>query len=377
LQDPRGNKQTWMFSRSNHHHQNEQRFTFGRRRPRSDSPPWTGQQDEPMAPVDLTLTKLSPRSGRTTKRGRATSSKQQPRPPTPPTPTLTLEGAEFEFDATAFFGSPRPVGRPATPAGVFDEPDNGASTISESCEASMERLEGLLSSALAMIPLLASTTTGFTEPIKDAIRVLTDLVQPGNTDVVPQDTAPPPATTTTEEPHTYAQAVMQSIPKPRRAHKNKARRTAAPSSRNTDDAPASLAVQLKAHTEGFLPQLCELLQRQDRPEPELDHPWAGVVVHNVPRDQLLSDLAEGRQYEEVGDSMGAEKSQVKDVRVLCRQEDYDSRATFSVRLMLTDEVLAQRAIRHGVFLYGTHCRVSRYRRRVVTSAGVPSVGRRS
>jgi hypothetical protein len=101
--------------------------------------------------------------------------------------------------------------------------------------------------------------------------------------------------------------------------------------------------------------------------------WTGVVVHNVPGDQLLSDVAEGKQYEEVGDSLGAERSQVKDVRVLCRQEEYNARATFSVRLMLTDEPLAQQAIRHGVFLYGTHCRVSRYRRRSKL-AGVPSVG---
>jgi hypothetical protein len=31
---------------------------------------------------------------------------------------------------------------------------------------------------------------------------------------------------------------------------------------------------------------------------------------------------------------------------------YDTRATFSVRLKLTDEVISKRAIRHGVFLYG-------------------------
>jgi hypothetical protein len=433
-----------MFSRSNHHHQNEQRFTTGRRRPRSDSPPRIGRQDELKPPVDLSLTTISPKSGRTTKRGRATSSKQPARPDTPPTPTPTPRDEPQRAESPSVSHSSylgtfdfnfEPVEQPLTPvADVFDAPGDSSGTISGSSEANLKLLESLLGSALAIMPLLTSTQTPYTDPIREAVRLLTEFVQDGSTDAALNTTLPPPATT--DQRFTYAQATKQPASHPRPAHKNKARRTAAPSTSNADNHPInppthrlllrwptsvtvpkgvtprtivdmvnthlpvrsqqpvrvvaanwsrngslilhtqapSTAGQLKAHATAFLSPLSELLQRQDRPEPELDVPWTGVVVHDVPGDQLLSDIARGKQYEEVGDSMGAERSQLKDVRVLCRQEEFNARTTFSVRLMLTDDFVAQRAIRHGVFLYGTHCRVSRYRRRTGKLTGVPSVG---
>ena len=55
--------------------------------------------------------------------------------------------------------------------------------------------------------------------------------------------------------------------------------------------------------------------------------------------------------------------EVKKVRALCSEEAADTKPSLSVRLMLASAGVATQLVWDGLFLMGTHCRVSRYRQR--------------
>ncbi|KAJ7491532.1 hypothetical protein B0H11DRAFT_2191282 [Mycena galericulata] len=53
-------------------------------------------------------------------------------------------------------------------------------------------------------------------------------------------------------------------------------------------------------------------------------------------------------------------AEVKAIRVLCRDEDLEAWEALSMRLTFSDAGAAKRFLSAGAFLFGTHCRVSRY-----------------
>ena len=52
---------------------------------------------------------------------------------------------------------------------------------------------------------------------------------------------------------------------------------------------------------------------------------------------------------------------VKDARILCRDEEVESKEQISLRLMFEDTNSARQVLSDGVFLFGSRCRVSQYR----------------
>ena len=104
---------------------------------------------------------------------------------------------------------------------------------------------------------------------------------------------------------------------------------------------------------------------------ELDVPWHGIVVHDLPAVSLLA-VFEGdrgddgeslRIWEALEKEAGIPQEHIRDVRMLCRYEDQENRDHLSLRVMLEDSSFCGHVCRNGVFLIGTHCHVSRYRSR--------------
>ncbi|KAJ7262609.1 hypothetical protein C8J57DRAFT_1513605 [Mycena rebaudengoi] len=97
---------------------------------------------------------------------------------------------------------------------------------------------------------------------------------------------------------------------------------------------------------------------------ELDTPWLPVVVHGIPALPLLESLKHEREdFWFALEQTGNGPSEVKAVRVLCRDDDYGKRETLSICLTFSDVSAAQRLLTSGLFLFGTRCRVSQYRPR--------------
>jgi len=103
------------------------------------------------------------------------------------------------------------------------------------------------------------------------------------------------------------------------------------------------------------------------PEIELDKPWFGVVIHNIPAQPLLESY-QGREamenlWDVVPNQTGLPPQDIRDIRVLCREEDLEKRDRLSIRIMLDDQRLSEHLCRDDVFFFKTPCRVSRYRPR--------------
>ena len=104
---------------------------------------------------------------------------------------------------------------------------------------------------------------------------------------------------------------------------------------------------------------------------ELDVPWHGIVVHDLPAASLLAafkgDRGEDGEalgiWEALEKEAGIHQEHIRDVRMLCRDEDQGNQDHLSLRVMLEDSSFCDHLCRNGVSLIGTHCRVSRYRPR--------------
>ncbi|KAJ6602588.1 hypothetical protein DFH09DRAFT_1125162, partial [Mycena vulgaris] len=90
---------------------------------------------------------------------------------------------------------------------------------------------------------------------------------------------------------------------------------------------------------------------------EADSPWVQLVVHGVPAQPLVTSL----EFEQEEFWTALEK--VKAIRLLCRNEELETRERLSLRLTFGDANAANRMLSSGTFFFGTHCRVSRYRPR--------------
>ncbi|KAJ6622194.1 hypothetical protein B0H10DRAFT_1944799 [Mycena sp. CBHHK59/15] len=132
----------------------------------------------------------------------------------------------------------------------------------------------------------------------------------------------------------------------------------------------STAVQLREHEQTIwtvVRPYFTLLER-DRPRLHLDKPWQRVVIHRVPVTEaaparlLVEELRWSNEgVEALADVMG--------VRDLCSFEGLQKRKEglrqgvpqeTSLLVMLLNADVVHRFLREGVFLYGSHCRVSVY-----------------
>ena len=136
------------------------------------------------------------------------------------------------------------------------------------------------------------------------------------------------------------------------------------------------AAQLKLHTQdihdnakaipGFSPP-------DDPPLVELDVPWHGLVIHGLPTLSLCDAYYSGEAYNDdmnIWDSLEEEtgilRTDIRDLRILCCEGEEERQGFLSLRIMVDDPVICDRLIRDGAFLFGTHCRVSKYRFRRTT-----------
>jgi hypothetical protein len=107
------------------------------------------------------------------------------------------------------------------------------------------------------------------------------------------------------------------------------------------------------------------------PELELDIPWHGIVIHGLPAVSLLAAY-EGDQgdngealglWEALEKETGIPQADIKDIRILCRDEEQGKRERLSLRVMLENPLTCDHLSQNGAFLLSTQCRVSRYRPR--------------
>ncbi len=104
-----------------------------------------------------------------------------------------------------------------------------------------------------------------------------------------------------------------------------------------------------------------------RPEVELDIPWHGLVIHDIPAQPLLEsyrgDENTNSLWDVVKEQIGLPGTNFRDLRVLCRDEDMENKDRLSIRIMLDDPRICEHLCRDKTYLFGTQCRVSRYRPR--------------
>ncbi|KAF8188340.1 hypothetical protein BJ912DRAFT_968526 [Pholiota molesta] len=99
---------------------------------------------------------------------------------------------------------------------------------------------------------------------------------------------------------------------------------------------------------------------------DLDVPWSGFVVHNIPAAPLIQAMeADGSLvfWKELDARSGIKEKDIRDTRVLCRDEEMRGKVHLSIRIMVDNPQIFDCLCRDGMFFFGTHCRVSRYRPR--------------
>ena len=103
------------------------------------------------------------------------------------------------------------------------------------------------------------------------------------------------------------------------------------------------------------------------PEFELDVPWHGVVMHDLPAVSLIAAYEGDRGddedalgiWEALEKEAGIPQEQIRDVCILCH-EDQEKQERLSLQVMLEDVSICDHLCCNGTFLIGTHCHVSRY-----------------
>ncbi|KAJ6474092.1 hypothetical protein DFH09DRAFT_1136965, partial [Mycena vulgaris] len=130
------------------------------------------------------------------------------------------------------------------------------------------------------------------------------------------------------------------------------------------------AVQLREHEQTIWGMVRSYfaLQERDRPRFHLDKPWQRVVIHRVPVTTTSTSRSLVEELRWSNEGIGA-LADVMGVRDLCSIEGLQKRREglrqgvpqeTSLMLMLLNVDVARRFLREGVFLYGSHCRVSVY-----------------
>ncbi|KAJ7512613.1 hypothetical protein B0H11DRAFT_1946522 [Mycena galericulata] len=141
-------------------------------------------------------------------------------------------------------------------------------------------------------------------------------------------------------------------------------------------APACSAQALAAHHALIWKTLAPLLGVVDATEPPFfpADPWHKVVFHRVPLMQP-GVLPTSRDFvREVAkrNQLPGTQYRIGNVRFL-HGRDSAPQEEVTVRVDFIEEVDARRFLREGIFLFGSHCRATRYRPRA-TNGGRPSGG---
>ncbi|KAJ7166425.1 hypothetical protein C8R43DRAFT_970053 [Mycena crocata] len=130
------------------------------------------------------------------------------------------------------------------------------------------------------------------------------------------------------------------------------------------------AVQLREHEQTIwdvIRPYFTLLER-DRPRFHLDKPWQRIVIHRVPVTNTSTNRSLVEELRWSNEGIGA-LADVMGVRDLCSLDGLQKRREglrqgvpqeTSIMLMVLSADVARRFLREGVFLYGSHCRVSVY-----------------
>jgi len=74
------------------------------------------------------------------------------------------------------------------------------------------------------------------------------------------------------------------------------------------------------------------------PVVDLDIPWHGVVVHDIPAQPLMESYRGVDDTESlldvVKEQLGLAGNDIRDIRVLCREEEMEKKDRLSIRIML-------------------------------------------
>ena len=91
-------------------------------------------------------------------------------------------------------------------------------------------------------------------------------------------------------------------------------------------------------------------------------PWHGVMVHGIPAAPLWD--AWNSDGQDIWDNLLQDNrilpGNVKDARILCQDEEAESKEQISLQLMFEDMNLYCQVLSDGVFLIGSRCQVFQY-----------------
>ena len=133
--------------------------------------------------------------------------------------------------------------------------------------------------------------------------------------------------------------------------------------------PPYTAAQLQEHT-WEIHSNSDLIPGFARPEVtpilELDVPWHGIVIHDLPADTLLKAF-DGEGSEGIRGALeeeaGVLAKDIRDIRFMCRNGEELQKDQLSIRIMFEDPMIGARLQRNGISLLGSWCRVSKYQPR--------------
>ncbi|KAJ3481869.1 hypothetical protein NLJ89_g12176 [Agrocybe chaxingu] len=110
---------------------------------------------------------------------------------------------------------------------------------------------------------------------------------------------------------------------------------------------------------------------------EVDVPWYGVVIHDLPAESLRHSFDTADSFDDIWTLLEEEGGLVsKDVRgklrILCRDGEEFEKERLSMLIRFEDQHVCERLCRDGIYLLGSWHRVSRYRERKKRTTPTPS-----
>ena len=133
--------------------------------------------------------------------------------------------------------------------------------------------------------------------------------------------------------------------------------------------PPFTARDLVPFVDGYVAELADIagLDMEDLGEPyvDLDVPWDGMVIHDVP-SALIRTSRENEEFSSVvQEALGLGESNYKGYQLLVRSEVWEAeeREMVSVHVKFEESPGIEMLLTRGVFILGKRCRVSRYQPR--------------
>ncbi|KAH9479160.1 hypothetical protein JR316_0007746 [Psilocybe cubensis] len=106
----------------------------------------------------------------------------------------------------------------------------------------------------------------------------------------------------------------------------------------------------------------------DPPTVHSDVPWHGIVVHDLPADSLRDSFDSATPKNSIWSLLeneaGVSRQDIRgQIRALCRDGEEFQKDRLSILIRFEDKNITERLYHSGIFLFGSWCRVSRYRER--------------